>query len=441
RLALVLGDVSDDVGVTDVQLKAADGSLHAATLSGGEFRGLVPVTPGLNAIEILVSDAAGNTTTQATSAFYGQLTGAGAAHSGALVHDKVYVWGKNNEGQAGIGGVTSLGDSGHPAAPVELTFSEPLVQLQFSQNSSFALSSSGNVWAWGDNDSGQLGLGADDPNTLDEAIRTSPEQVSGVSNVTSIARGYDHTLLLLTDGTVLAFGENGKGQLGTGGTEDSDTPTAVPGLTDIVQLAAGSASSYALDASGKLYAWGRNQYGNLANATSDTDAHDTPMEITGLPPLVQLACGRDHVLALDETGKLWGWGLNSSNQVGQYDTAVWGSPLTTPVELPWNSDVVMVHAQANQSFIELRGGRILGWGQNVNGSLGVATDEDLPEPIEPVFALDRLLDVGVGALHGVAMRNDGAVFAWGWSSEGSLGGGEGTIDRWSYRVPILVIAP
>lgn len=56
-------------------------------------------------------------------------------------------------------------------------------------------------------------------------------------------------------------------------------------------------------------------------------------------------------------------------------------------------------------------------------------------------SLEHVRGAGIGALHSVARTSQGEVFAWGWSFEGSLGGGEGTINRWSYRVPIFVSFP
>ncbi|MBQ0730546.1 MAG: hypothetical protein KBT75_07590 [Oleispira antarctica] len=55
--------------------------------------------------------------------------------------------------------------------------------------------------------------------------------------------------------------------------------------------------------------------------------------------------------------------------------------------------------------------------------------------------MENVTDLGNGALHTLAIRNDGSVFSWGWSFEGSLGGGESTIHRWTYRLPLLVSIP
>ena len=160
----------------------------------------------------------------------------------------------------------------------------------------------------------------------------------------------------------------------------------------------------------------------------------TPVQVPGLPPIEQIATGRDHVLALTRDGEVWGWGLNRSGQVGP---EALGAPVLSPTKLMIQG-AVGVYANGNQSFVLRRDGRLYGWGQNINGTLGISAEDDITAPEAPVFGLDEVQGVSIGALHGIARTAAGELFTWGWSFEGSLGGGEGTIDRWAYRVPILV---
>jgi alpha-tubulin suppressor-like RCC1 family protein len=75
------------------------------------------------------------------------------------------------------------------------------------------------------------------------------------------------------------------------------------------------------------------------------------------------------------------------------------------------------------------------------GTLGVEADGNVEAPDSALFGLENVRSFGIGALHGVSLRQDNQLFAWGWSFEGSLGGGESTIDRWGYRIPVLVTLP
>lgn len=309
--------------------------------------------------------------------------------------------------------------------------------LSFNQNASSAIDAAGNLWAWGDNASGQLCLGN---TTRTLAPAQVPTFLTAPATVVGVSRGYDHVLVLDSTGGVWGCGLNSLGQLGdgtSGAANNRASPVAVQGLpTNIVQVSAGSQSSYALTADGNVWAWGRNQYGNLGNGVtaSSTTAHPVPALVPNLTGVVMVATGRDHVLALKRDGTVWAWGLNGSNQVnGSIDDVL------VPT-LVMGVTANAVYANANQGFYEDAQGRLFGWGQNGSGNLGIPDDEDQPTPSVPVFGVSNVLDVGIGALQGFAMRGT-QVFAWGWSFHGSLGAGNSAIHTWAYRTPVLVQLP
>lgn len=310
--------------------------------------------------------------------------------------------------------------------------------IAFNQNASSALDSNGNLWSWGDNASGQSCLG-------DLTQRIAPTQVTSFltapATLVAISRGYDHLLALDSTGKVWGCGSNTVGQIGdgaSGAANNRNAPTAVIGLpANIVQVAAASATSYALTADGNVWAWGRNQYGNLGNgsASSSTAANATPALVPGLSDVVMIANGRDHVLALKRDGTVFAWGLNGSNQVNAGTTDV-----LSPVMVMGIIDARGVYANGNQGFYEDTQGRLWGWGQNGSGNLGIPDDEDQSSPSATVFGVSGVLDVGIGALQGFAMRGT-QVFGWGWSFHGSLGAGSSAIHTWPYRTPVLVALP
>ena len=116
---------------------------------------------------------------------------------------------------------------------------------------SLALTSSGQVLAWGFNSNGQLGNGSTTSSNI-------PVQVSlPVSTVvTAIAGGYRHALALTSRGQVLAWGSSGQGQLGNGTTTSSSTPVAVslPSGTTVTAIAGGGGHSLALTSTGQILA-------------------------------------------------------------------------------------------------------------------------------------------------------------------------------------------
>lgn len=123
------------------------------------------------------------------------------------------------------------------------------------------LKSDGTVWAWGDNSFGQLGDGT----TTD---RHTPVQASGLSDVAAIAAGTYHTVALKKDGTVWAWGYNKYGQLGDGTEADRSVPVQIPYLRDVTVIAAGLLHTVVLKDDGTVWAWGENEFGQLGDGTN-----------------------------------------------------------------------------------------------------------------------------------------------------------------------------
>ena len=163
-----------------------------------------------------------------------------------------------------------------------MAFSSLSVQVAVAQ-------SLGTAQAWGRNTNGQLGDGTQD---ID---RTTPVGVSGLTNVTTIAAGQSHSLALLSDGTVMAWGANFMGQLGDGTFTERLTPVPVSGLTNVIAIAGGGFHSLALLADGTVMAWGRNASGQLGDGT--TIDKTTPVAVSGLTNVAAIAAGSDHSLA------------------------------------------------------------------------------------------------------------------------------------------------
>ena len=186
----------------------------------------------------------------------------------------------------------------------------------------------GQLYAFGDNSNGQLGNATN--NGTDNANPT-PTLVGlpGQSGpVTQLAAGADHSLALTSSGQLYAFGDNRYGELGnatnnaTGNANPTPTLVGLPGqIGQVTQIAAGDEHSLALTSSGQLYAFGDNRYGELGNATNRAtgNANPTPT-LVGLPgqigQVTRLAAGVDHSLALTSAGQLYAFGDNRYGELG-----------------------------------------------------------------------------------------------------------------------------
>ena len=131
------------------------------------------------------------------------------------------------------------------------------------------------VSCWGDNSSGKSGA------TDFSSPVIAPTAVGGLSGVTQLSVGYDHTCARLASGGVRCFGADAYSQLGDGAITDTNVPVAVKNLTDAVEVAAGGSSTCARRATGSVVCWGDNSGGQLGDGT--TNAHAAPAPVHNLP--------------------------------------------------------------------------------------------------------------------------------------------------------------
>jgi len=214
---------------------------------------------------------------------------AGYAHGLALLSSgAVMAWGENEAGQLGDGthtgpvacaylrGLHWENEESKPcsATPVAVSGLSTVTAIAAGARHSLALLSNGTVMAWGANGNGQLG---------DASIKNSdvPVAVSGLSGVTAIAAGGGHSLALLSNGTVMAWGANEWGQLGDGSTKDRHVPVAVHALSAVTAISAGGAESLAVLSDGTARSWGGNGYGLLGNGSTESEFSDVPVTVSG----------------------------------------------------------------------------------------------------------------------------------------------------------------
>ncbi|HUP70392.1 MAG TPA: RHS repeat-associated core domain-containing protein [Acidimicrobiales bacterium] len=335
------------------------------------------------------------------------LVAAGESHSLALGSDGVVrAWGANTLGQLGNGLI------GVPA-----TTPAPVVNLSGASavgagvDHSLALKSNGTVWAWGDNSNGQIGSGAV-PNPA-----TSPVQVPGLTEVTSVAGGGFHSLALKSDGSVTAWGSNITGQLGNSTTSVVPSgPVQATGLSGVSAVAAGRDHSLGLKSDGTVWAWGFNGSGQLGN--NSTTSSSVPLQVTGLSGVTAIAGGGDHSLALKSDGTVWAWGANDSGQLGTASTI----DSLVPVQVSGLAGAVAVAAGSTHSLAARADGTGWAWGANGSGQLGNASTTTSLVPVQ-ASGLGSAVAVAAGSTHSLALRSDATVRAWGANTFGQLGNG------------------
>lgn len=312
---------------------------------------------------------------------------------------------------------------------------------------------------WGRNLSGQVGDST-------WTNRSTPVQVCAVgatectadplSGATAVAGGGYHSLALLSDGSVLAWGANDRGQLGDNSTTYQNTPVHVCGvgatdctanpLKGVTAIAAGEAFSLALLGDGTVVGWGRNLYGQLGNG-SRTDRL-TPVQVCAigavdctvgeLSGVKAIATGNYHSLALLMDGTVVAWGDNLSGQLGDGSTSTRSTPVrvcatdatdctTSPL-----SGVETIAAGNYHSLVSTSRGRVLAWGFNGNGQLGDGTRIKRSTPVQvcaigatacaetPLTKVVKVV-ANPAAGHSHALQSGGGVVSWGFNGNGELG--------------------
>ena len=353
----------------------------------------------------------------------------------------VMAWGRNGDAQLGDG--TTINSS----APVQVLDSGGVGQLgdiaavAAGSYHSVALKADGTVWAWGDNQYGQLGNATttDSPTPVQVV---GPEGVGYLAGVTAISCGYGHTVARKTDGTVWAWGRNGDGQLGDGTLGNRSSPVQaqdagglVP-ITGVMAVAAGQYHTVVLKTDGTVWAWGANTDGQLGDGT--TTRH-TAVQVLGpggdgyLTGVSAIACGAYHTVALKTDGTVWTWGRNASGQLGD-ETKTSSS---VPVQVlglagaGYLTGVTAVSAGTYHTVALKSDGTVWAWGSNTYGRLGDGTTTQRITPVQVVGPggtgyLIGVAAVTVGADHTVALKSAGTVWTWGWNANGQLGDGTTT---------------
>ncbi|MFP2906090.1 MopE-related protein [Pyxidicoccus sp. 3LFB2] len=185
------------------------------------------------------------------------------------------------------------------------------------------LDADGRVWGWGQNSSAQVGTGATSATVL------VPMQVAGLPRAKAVAAGAGHSLIADEQfGNVWAWGQNTFGQVGIGTVSSTPvlSPSPVSGVFAVTALVSGHNSSLAIIGNGAAMAWGHNASGQLGNSSTTNSA--SPVNVTGLSVAKALAAGAQHAVALRPGCPVWAWGHNGQGQLGT------GSTSSTPVSAP-----------------------------------------------------------------------------------------------------------
>jgi alpha-tubulin suppressor-like RCC1 family protein len=308
-----------------------------------------------------------------------------------------------------------------------------------------ALLSGGTVQCWGNNDSQQLGNGANyGPQGQDPPNSSTPVTVSNLTTATAVSAGEVSACALLSGGTIQCWGGNGLGELGNGTTTNSSTPVAVSNITNATAVSAGYNFACALLSGGTVQCWGYNANGELGDGTTtgpqtcDGDPCSTaPTAVSNINSATAVSAGDAFACALLSGGAIQCWGYNSDGELGNGTTTI---NSTTPVAVSNINNATAVSAGYESACALLSGGTVQCWGDNSYGELGNGTTTSSSTPVT-VSNINSAIAVSAGsdsagghALFACALLSSGTVQCWGDNTYGELGNGTTT----SSSIPVTV---
>ncbi len=336
---------------------------------------------------------------------------------------QVVAWGSNSAGQLGDHSTTRRL---RPTAidSTGVLGNKTIIAVAEGYLHSLALCSDGSLAAWGHNVYGQLGnnsaVGSNVPVAVDRSA------VLAGKSVIAISAGPFHNLALCSDGTVVAWGYNNYGQLGTGDTVTNRIPVVVNPIgalagKNVVAVAAAAYSSFALCDDGSLVAWGYNDEGELGDGTTTTSPLPVAVAIPSGKLVASLAAGQYHTLAVCSDGSLFAWGYNNRGQLGNASTLSSISPVAISGSGALASKtVISVSASGAHSLALCADGTLTAWGWNNNSQLGLTGVSQSTVPVAVALA-GGASQIAIGGSHNIALLADGTLAAWGDNAYGQLG--------------------
>ena len=354
----------------------------------------------------------------------------GTTHYAAIGTDgSLWTWGDNMVGQLGVG------TSGHQTSantPVRVGTATNWASVSVGATHTVAVRTDGSLWAWGTNWRGELGIGTSGDGT------NTPVRVGTDTNWASVSAGWHYTMAIRTDGSLWAWGQNNHGQLGIGtsGWNDVRTiPTRVGTATNWTLVSTGWTHTAAVRTDGTLWTWGQNHRGQLGIGTSDSgEGRTVPTRVGTGTNWASVSAGPSHespfangveyntgthTAAVTTTGELWAWGANTWGQQGD-GTGGWDHIRTSPVRIGTDTNWASVSAGWNRTVAIKTDGTLWLWhGRRGNlildfetWSYSTAPDAVWERPAQETT--ETWVFVSAGQFFLMAIRADGTLWWWNW---------------------------
>jgi alpha-tubulin suppressor-like RCC1 family protein len=375
-------------GLTPVEFKAAGTIIFASVMAGGRHvcgldEGGVAYCWGFNGDgQLGIGETAAGSgpvfavpqpTAVAGGVTFAALSGGGYHTCGTALSSNPYCWGKNVDGRLGNGGNEAMSLPTHVAGVTVFPI------MAAGGTHTCALTSGGRLWCWGSNLEGQVGIVASGAILPDSVSFNKPAALLPAMSFKAVATGGLHSCAVDASGAAWCWGNNAKGQLGTGG-GNATVPAAVTGSISFATITAGERHTCGLTAGGAAHCWGSNGDGQLGIASSDS-TRSAPAAVAGGLSFVAITAGAYHTCGLTATGIGYCWGRNSDGRLGDGTT----TSSNTPVAVGGGLTFAAISAGDNMTCGVTTGRVAYCWGNNQYGQLGDGTQTNRLVPMKVTF--------------------------------------------------------
>ena len=331
----------------------------------------------------------------------------------------LFTWGQNTNGQLGVNDIVNR------STPVQIfTQSTNWKQVDSGNGFTATIKSDGTLWTWGYGQNGQLGNNIASKGL---SIFTPVTTFVGGTNWKQVSTSAI-AAAIKTDGTLWTWGNGVSGGLGDNTATIKCTPvTTFAGGTNWKQVSGGGYHTVTIKTDGTLWTWGYNNNGQLG--VNDTNTRCTPVTtFAGGTDWKQVSCAESItggiVTAIKTDGTLWTWGPNNNGQLGVNDTNTRCTPVTT---FAGGTNWKQVSCGYNHTTAIKTDGTLWTWGSNDSGQLGDNTVDNRSTPVTTFSGGTNWKQVAGGSSHTAAIKTDGTLWTWGSNTVGQLGDNTATI--------------
>ena len=297
------------------------------------------------------------------------------------------------------------------SSPVQVGTDTNWSRISAFANLTHAIKTDDTLWAWGNNQNGQIG----DNTTIS---RSSPVQIGTDTNWKFVIS----PLGLKTDGTLWSWGRNLGGELGQNDTISRSSPTQIGTGTDwaYVNTFALGGTPVAIKSNGTLWVWGASDQAGLSRDSRLPELVYEDMDYTQIRSYSNFSMGAYMGYGIGFDGKLWGWGANTSRILGDGTNVNKTLPVQIGIDTNWSKIYAGVDSSGNSHNFSIKTDDTLWtWGTNTVGQLGLldTTFRSIPVQVGPDT---NWKTVSQGESFTIALKTNGTMWAWGRNTSGNL---------------------